>query len=116
METVGSTAVVPSPLPSLSFTLSDQERVAIFLVMSDTPWGGGEQHILSQLEIVDTLALEEFDSLKSADAKTMSGEQKPYTLTNGGAQVLRLVLAGFGQRYAFGRYSARAMKRIFGGG
>lgn len=98
----------------MKVTMSERERLSAWAVLSNAHWGGNEDHILAQLELLETLELEQFDERAVGDVnpKAYDESTKDYDLSDRAIEVLRLILCGLPQSYTLGRYSARALKRM----
>lgn len=99
---------------NITVALNDRECLAIFSIISQTIWGGGEETMLAQVEIIDTLGLERFHEHEGKDvaADTLPSVEVPYSLSPPAIKYLRMCCCGMGQRYALGRHNARALKKI----
>lgn len=96
-------------------TFSNGERLAIFQLFEQTPWGGAERELLLRDDAYEVLELGAFEKLpQGAEPPTWatSETQKAHEVRADVAEYLCRALAVAGQNRNLGRITARVIRRL----
>jgi hypothetical protein len=95
-------------------SLAERERFAIFVLFSQSDWGGSEAALLARDDVYQALDLDGFEGLDLATtpATALSNAARTYALEPALVEYLVGALPRPGQSRDLGRISARILRRL----